>query len=103
MAIWQATMFKDLPKHQNLPTKFSGCLSEARSLGVWVSLQKAATGFRSPVKLQTHSVHHPKAGVFLCLCYGGCAREIFGSAGFLKSRSANLRTAATLCSFRSER
>jgi hypothetical protein len=33
MVIWQAIMFKDLPKHQNLPTKFSGCLSEARSLG----------------------------------------------------------------------
>jgi len=60
-----------------------------------MSLQKAATGFRSPVKLQMHSVHHPKAGAFLCLFHGGCAREIFGSAGFLKSRSANLRTAAT--------
>ncbi|MGR3888676.1 hypothetical protein FW764_17250 [Pseudomonas sp. 1152_12] len=31
-------------------------------------------------------------------CYGGCAREIFGSAGCLGDRFANLRTAATpLC------
>ncbi len=29
------------------------------------------------------------------LCYGGCAREIFGSAGCLGDRFANLRTAAT--------
>ncbi len=36
--------------------------SATSSLGP--SLQKAATGFRSPVKLQTHSVHHPKAGAF---------------------------------------
>jgi hypothetical protein len=28
--------------------------------------------------------------------YGGCARETLGSAGFLLSRFANLRTAATL-------
>ncbi|AVO61039.1 hypothetical protein C6Q18_24810 [Pseudomonas chlororaphis subsp. piscium] len=28
-------------------------------------------------------------------CYGGCAREVFGPAGFLLSRFTNLRTAAT--------
>ena len=38
------------------------------------------------------------AGAFFVpamLCYGGCAWETFGSAGFLLSRFANLRTAAS--------
>ena len=39
------------------------------------------------------------AGAFftpVVTCYGGCAQDAFGRAGFLDSRSTNLRTAATL-------
>ena len=42
---------------------------------------------------------HPTAGAFFVpavSCYGGCAWETFGSAGFQFPRFANLRTAATL-------
>lgn len=45
------------------------------------------------------SALHPKAGAFFASahsCYGGCAWDTFGCAGCLESRSANLRTAATL-------
>ena len=36
-------------------------------------------------------------------CYGGCAWETFGSAGFLMYRFANLRTAATLIRLATDR
>lgn len=42
------------------------------------------------------------AGAFFVsamLCYGGRARETFGSAGIHSGRFANLRTAATLTLF----
>jgi len=35
--------------------------------------------------------------------HGGCARDTFGYAGFLDSRSANLRTAATSLRFAANR
>lgn len=45
------------------------------------------------------SAHHLIAGAFfvpvMSLYGGGCARDTFGCAGFLLSRSANLRTVAT--------
>lgn len=44
------------------------------------------------------SVHVPKIGAFfvpVTSSYGNCARDTFGCAGFLESRSTNLRTAAT--------
>ncbi len=59
----------------------------------------SATGFGDPITSRRISAHHPTAGAFFVpavKCYGGCARETFGSAGCLESRFANLRTAATL-------
>ncbi|SHI92744.1 hypothetical protein SAMN05216295_10572 [Pseudomonas luteola] len=45
------------------------------------------------------SAHHIIAGAFFMsamICYGSCARDTFGCAGPLSSRSANPRTAATI-------
>ena len=59
----------------------------------------SATGFRSSIDNRRTSVHSPKAGAFFVPAhpvYGGCAQDTFGCAGFLDSRSVNLRTAATL-------
>lgn len=52
---------------------------------------------RSSIVRRT-SAPHPIAGAFFASaqsCYGGCAWDTFGCAGFLTSRSANPRTAAT--------
>ena len=62
----------------------------------------SATGFRSSIDNRRTSVHSPKAGAFFMPAisfYGGCAWDTFGCAGFLLSRSANPRTAATLIRF----
>lgn len=59
----------------------------------------SAAGFGDPTKSRRMSAPITIAGAFFVpavRCYGGCARETFGSAGFLDSRFANLRTAATL-------
>lgn len=59
---------------------------------------KSATGFGDPNDSRRTGAHHPIAGAFFVLampCYGGRARETERSAGFLESRFANLRTAAT--------
>lgn len=59
----------------------------------------SVTGFGDPSKSRRNSALYPIAGAFFVpamLCYGGCAWETFVSAGFLDSRFANLRTAATL-------
>ena len=56
---------------------------------------------RSSIVRRT-SAHHPIAGAFFASahsCYGGCAWDTFGCAGFLLSLSANPRTAATLIRF----
>lgn len=58
----------------------------------------SATGFSRPINNRRTSVHSPKAGAFFTSAfsfYGGCAWDTFGCAGFLLSRSANPRTAAT--------
>lgn len=58
-----------------------------------------ATGFGDPMNSRRNSAPIPIAGAFFvpaCPVYGGCAWETFGSAGFLDSRFANPRTAATL-------
>lgn len=55
-------------------------------------------GFGDPNTTRRTGAHHPIAGAFFVPampCYGGCAWETFGSAGFRVSRFANLRTAAT--------
>lgn len=58
----------------------------------------SATGFGDPTTSRRISATVPKAGAFFMPAtslYGGCARDTFGYAGFLESRFANLRTAAT--------
>ena len=59
----------------------------------------SVTGFDGPTKSRRTGAPIKIAGAFFVPAhpvYGGCARETFGSAGFLDSRSVNLRTAATL-------
>ena len=59
----------------------------------------SATGFGDPINNRRTGAPITIAGAFFVpalLFYGGCAWETFGSAGFLLSRFANLRTAATL-------
>lgn len=61
-----------------------------------------ATGFCSPINNRRTSVHVPKTDAFFVpefSFYGGCAWGAFERAGFLLSRSANLRTAATQSCF----
>jgi hypothetical protein len=63
---------------------------------------KSATEFCSSNISRRTSAIVSKAGAFFVLAvsfYGGCARGAFGRAGFLESRSANLRTAATQSCF----
>ncbi len=58
----------------------------------------SATGFCSPNIVRRTSATVSKAGAFFMAAislYGGCAWGAFERAGFLTSRSANLRTAAT--------
>lgn len=58
----------------------------------------SATGFGDSTTSRRISATVPKAGAFFMPAtsfYGGCARDTFGYAGFLESRFANLRTAAT--------
>ena len=55
-------------------------------------------GFGDPNNSRRTGAHISVAGAFFVPampCYGGRARETFGSAGCLESRFANLRTAAT--------
>ena len=62
----------------------------------------SATGRRGPINNRRIGAPITIAGAFFVpasLFYGGCAWETFGSAGFLLSRSANPRTAATLHRF----
>ena len=58
----------------------------------------SATGFGDPINIRRTGAPITIAGAFFVPvrpCYGGCAWETFGSAGFLMYRFANLRTAAT--------
>ena len=59
----------------------------------------SVTGLGNPLNNRRNSAPITIAGAFFASAYsfyGGCAWETFGSAGFLLSRSVNLRTAATL-------
>lgn len=65
----------------------------------------SATGFSSSNSKRRNSAPITIAGAFFVPavpCYGGCAQDTFGCAGFRLLRSANLRTAVTN-SFSSER
>lgn len=58
----------------------------------------SATGLGNPLNNRRTGAPITIAGAFFVPArpvYGGCARETFGSAGFLLSRFTNLRTAAT--------
>ena len=58
----------------------------------------SVTGLGNPLNNRRNSAPITIAGAFFVPavpCYGGCARETFGSAGLLCCRFANLRTAAT--------
>lgn len=71
--------------------------SRARRYGLPVAAN-SATGFCSPNIVRRISATVSKAGAFfmpVTSFYGGCAWGAFERAGFLTSRSANLRTAAT--------
>lgn len=59
---------------------------------------KSVTGFGDPRTSRRTGADHTAGAFFVPAApsYGGCAWETFGSAGFLESRFANLRTAATL-------
>ena len=59
----------------------------------------SVTGFGDPNTSRRTSAPYPIAGAFFASAvssYGGCAWETERSAGFLESRFANPRTAATL-------
>jgi len=59
----------------------------------------SATGFGDLISKRRIGAPMTIAGAFFVPadpCYGGCAWETFGSAGFRLPRFANLRTAATL-------
>jgi hypothetical protein len=58
----------------------------------------SATGFGRPTSKRRNSAPITTAGAFFVLadpCYGGCAQDTFGCAGFRLPWSTNLRTAAT--------
>ncbi|MDT4827905.1 hypothetical protein FQZ97_612680 [compost metagenome] len=62
------------------------------------ALANSRAGFGDPSYVRRTGAHHPIAGAFFVpavSCYGGCAWETERSAGFLTSRFANPRTAAT--------
>lgn len=59
----------------------------------------SATGFGRPMNPRRTGALITIAGAFFVPAhpvYGGCVQDTFGCAGFLDSRSTNLRTAATL-------
>jgi len=63
------------------------------------AVANSSAGLGRPIISRRTGAHHPIAGAFFTparSCYGGCARDSFGGAGCLESRSANLRTVATL-------
>lgn len=71
--------------------------SHPRRYGLPVAAN-SATGLGRPTNSRRTSVHVPKTDAFFVpefSRYGGCTWDTFGCAGFLESRSANPRTAAT--------
>ena len=87
-------------------TRYSSRFAQRSSLHSrgWLAYSRlvaanSAIGFGDPSHNRRTGAPITIAGAFFvpaCPVYGGCARETFGSAGFLLSRFANLRTAATL-------
>jgi len=77
---------------------------EARGYSRFV-VANSTIGRRGPAISRRTGADHTAGAFFVPAApsYGGCAWETFGSAGFLESRSANLRTAATLIRFAANR
>ena len=72
-------------------------LPRTQRYGLPVTVNPVADLGRSS-KSRRYSAHHPIAGAFFvpaASCYGGCAWETFGSAGFLYLRFISPRIAAT--------
>lgn len=83
---------------QDLPTV---ALLKSRRYS-FVVAANSATGFDGPTNPRRTGAPITIAGAFFVPAhpvYGGCAQDTFGCAGFLDSRSANPRTAATLSCF----
>lgn len=74
--------------------KFRNCMSYSIPVAA-----KSAAGFGDPIRHWRTGALSCVTGAFfmpVIMLYGSCARETFGSAGFLCPRFANLRTATTL-------
>jgi hypothetical protein len=87
----------------NLKQGVASKVSALYRLGVAAN---SVTGFCRPTNNRRTSVHVPKTDAFFVpefSRYGGCTWDTFGCAGFLLSRSANPRTAATLIRFAAKR
>ncbi len=84
---------------RSTPSLKQGVASKVSGLYRHSVAANSATGFGDPITVRRTGAPITIAGAFFVparAVYGGCARETFGSAGFLTSRFANLRTAATL-------
>ena len=96
-SVFQFGMFKVVWEIQKLPTMFSGCPSDVSSLACVGRCQFSDRdwnpGERVSAKASFMTYACPPS--WCAVCYGGCARETFESAGFLRSPGSNLRTAAT--------
>ena len=85
--------------HQEIPQDLHSVALCQRERYPFAVAAKSANGFDGPINNRRTGAPITIAGAFFASAYpfyGGCAWETFGSAGFLLSRSVNLRTAATL-------
>ncbi|MGE6446420.1 hypothetical protein ACQKDL_19995 [Pseudomonas bubulae] len=90
--------FKFMPLQKNSQDICTVALLKSERYSFAVA-SKSATGFDGPTNPRRTGAPITIAGAFFVpahLNYGGCAQDTFGCAGFLDSRSVNLRTAATL-------
>ncbi len=82
---------------RNLPTRFSGCPSDVRSLACVRRCQFSDRDWKPRREPSAFALFmtYACAPLLCALRYGGCARETFGSTGFSVPRVSSLRTAAT--------
>jgi hypothetical protein len=76
---------------------FSGCPSDVSSLACVGRCQFSDRVWNPGERISAKAsfMTYACAPSWCAACYGGCARETFESAGFLRSPGSNLRTAAT--------
>ena len=97
LCVFQFWMFNGVSNSRKLPTMFSGCPSDVRSLACVRRCQISDRDWkprREPSALALFMTY-ACAPLLCALRYGGCARETFGSTGFSVPRVSSLRTAAT--------